>query len=103
MEKIIAPRFYKKHAWFNFYAVSGEQFVASPTSYGRSETVAPSMAASDGKKASTDLRQGMLRQTEWQQQIESLLSRVELKDLLAAIDYERMSKSANLLGRPRIG
>ncbi len=30
----------------------------------------------------------MLRQTEWQQQIESLLSRVELKDLLSAIDYE---------------
>ena len=48
------------------------------------------------EKASKDLRQGTLRQTEWQQQIESLLSRVEMKDLLSAIDYERMSKSANL-------
>lgn len=40
------------------------------------------------------LREGKVRPIEWQQQIESLLSRVELKDLLAAIDYERLAKAA---------
>jgi hypothetical protein len=40
------------------------------------------------------LRQGKVEPVEWQQHIESLLSRVELKDLLAAIDYDRLSKTA---------
>lgn len=40
------------------------------------------------------LRQGKVKPIEWQQQIESLLSRVELKDLLSAIDYDRLAKTA---------
>lgn len=40
------------------------------------------------------LRQGKVKPIEWQRQIESLLSRVELKDLLSAIDYDRLSKTA---------
>jgi hypothetical protein len=40
------------------------------------------------------LRQGKVKPIEWQQQIESLLSHVELKDLLSAIDYERLAKTA---------
>ena len=40
------------------------------------------------------LKQGNVKPIEWQQQIESLLSRVELKDLLSAIDYDRLAKSA---------
>jgi hypothetical protein len=41
-----------------------------------------------------ELRQGKVKPTEWQQQIESLLSRVELKDLLSSIDYDRLAKTA---------
>lgn len=48
------------------------------------------------EQTSKDLRLGKVKQTEWQRQIESLLTRVELSDLLSAIDYERMSKAANL-------
>ena len=40
------------------------------------------------------LRAGKIKPSEWQQQIESLLSRVELKDLLSAIDYDRLAKNA---------
>ena len=40
------------------------------------------------------LRQGKVKPIEWQQQMESLLSRVELKDLLSAIDYDRLAKTA---------
>ena len=40
------------------------------------------------------LRQGNVKTIEWQGQIESLLSRVDLNDLLSAIDYERLAKSA---------
>ena len=40
------------------------------------------------------LKQRKVRPIEWQQQIESLLSRVELKDLLSAIDYDRLAKTA---------
>jgi hypothetical protein len=40
------------------------------------------------------LRQGQVKPIEWQQQIESLLSHVELKDLLSAIDYDRLAKTA---------
>jgi hypothetical protein len=41
-----------------------------------------------------ELRQGKVKPTEWQQHIESLLSRVELKDLLSSIDYDRLAKTA---------
>ena len=41
-----------------------------------------------------ELRQGKVKPTEWQRQIESLLSHVELNDLLSAIDYERLEKTA---------
>ena len=40
------------------------------------------------------LRDGKIRPGEWQLQIESLLRRVDLKDLLRAIDYDRLSKVA---------
>ena len=40
------------------------------------------------------LRQGKVKTIEWQSQIESLLSRVDLSDLLSAIDYDRLAKSA---------
>jgi hypothetical protein len=40
------------------------------------------------------LRQGKVKPIEWQRQIEALLSRVELKDLLSAIDYDKLAKSA---------
>jgi len=40
------------------------------------------------------LRAGKVKPSEWQRQIESLLSRVELKDLIAAIDYDKLSKNA---------
>ena len=40
------------------------------------------------------LRRGKVKPIEWQRQIEALLSRVDLKDLLSAIDYERLAKSA---------
>jgi len=40
------------------------------------------------------LRKAQVKPSEWQLQIESLLSRVELKDLLSAIDYDRLSKNA---------
>jgi hypothetical protein len=41
-----------------------------------------------------ELRQGNVKPIEWQQQIESLLSRVDLNDLLSAIDYDRLAKVA---------
>ena len=41
-----------------------------------------------------EMRQGKVKPIEWQRQIEALLSRVDLKDLLSAIDYDRLSKSA---------
>lgn len=40
------------------------------------------------------LRQGKVKPVEWQQHIEALLSRVDLKDLLLAIDYDRLAKTA---------
>lgn len=42
------------------------------------------------------LRQGKVETIEWQNHIESLLSRVDLNDLLAAIDYDRLAKTAVL-------
>lgn len=43
-----------------------------------------------------DLRLGKIKPVEWQEQIETLLSRVELTDLLKAIDYGRLAKSVSL-------
>jgi len=40
------------------------------------------------------LRRGEVKSTEWQRQIESLLARVDLKDLLATIDYDELAKVA---------
>ena len=41
-----------------------------------------------------ELRHGKVTAGDWQRQIESLLSRVELPDLLTAIDYDRLAKAA---------
>jgi hypothetical protein len=46
------------------------------------------------EQVTKSLRDGRVKPLDWQQQIESLLARVELKDLLAAIDYERLAKGA---------
>ena len=40
------------------------------------------------------LRQGKLKSVDWQSQIESLLSKVELNDLLLSIDFDRLAKTA---------
>jgi hypothetical protein len=40
------------------------------------------------------LRQGQLKGVEWQSQIEYLLSRVDYNDLLRAIDFEKLAKTA---------
>ena len=40
------------------------------------------------------LRQGTVKPIEWQQQIETLLSHIEMTDLLTAIDYDRLAKAA---------
>jgi hypothetical protein len=42
------------------------------------------------------MRNAEIKQSEWQQQIEGLLGRVDLKDLLRAIDYDRLAKNAVL-------
>lgn len=42
------------------------------------------------------LRTAKIKQIEWQTQIESLLSRVEMKDVLKAIDYRHLAKHAVL-------
>jgi len=41
-----------------------------------------------------ELRQGKVDPIEWQRQIGSLLSQVDLKDLLSAVDYDRLGKTA---------
>ncbi len=43
-----------------------------------------------------NLRAGKIKQTEWQDEIESLLNQVDLADLLKAIDYNRLAKSTKL-------
>jgi len=48
----------------------------------------------DMESVNQALRAGKVKPSEWQSKIESLLSRVELKDLLSAIDYNRLSKNA---------
>lgn len=40
------------------------------------------------------LRQGKLKSIDWQSQIESLLTRIDLNDLLSAIDFDRLAKTA---------
>ena len=48
------------------------------------------------ERASKDLRKGKIKPTEWQDQIESLLNKVEMKDLLKAIDYQQLARSTKL-------
>src|SRR5258708_3403370 len=45
------------------------------------------------EEASTALRKRTLQPREWQAQIETLLGRVDLKDLFRAVDYELLAKS----------
>lgn len=42
------------------------------------------------------LRKGKIKQIQWQEQMQSLLSQVDLKDLFSAIDYDRLAKVAVL-------
>ena len=51
---------------------------------------------SEMEQVSKSLKLQEIRPLEWQQQIESLLARVELSDLLKAIDYDRLAKHAVL-------
>jgi hypothetical protein len=46
------------------------------------------------EQVTVELRKGRVAPVEWQRQIESLLSKVEMSDLLAAIDYDRVAKAA---------
>src|SRR5215204_7442026 len=48
----------------------------------------------DMEFATQQLRQGRVKTTEWQNEIESLLSRVDMADLLRAIDFDRLAKTA---------
>jgi len=48
----------------------------------------------DMEEATAAMRARKMTQAVWQQQIESLFSRVDLKDLLAAIDYRALAKRA---------
>jgi hypothetical protein len=48
------------------------------------------------ERMSKEMKTGKVQQREWQEQLESLLKRVEMSDLLAAIDYDRMMKVAVL-------
>ena len=40
------------------------------------------------------MRNAKIKQSEWQRQIESLLTKIDLKDLLRAIDFDRLAKIA---------
>ena len=46
------------------------------------------------EQVSKSLKLGKTKPIEWQQQIETLLNRVDLADLLKAIDYNRLAKHA---------
>jgi hypothetical protein len=48
------------------------------------------------EEISKDLRKGRIKPVEWQEQIESLLGQIDIKDLLRAIDYQRLAKSTKL-------
>jgi hypothetical protein len=50
----------------------------------------------DMERLSHDLAAGTLEQVEWQRGIEQRLANVELTDLLAAIDYDRLAKTVVL-------
>lgn len=50
----------------------------------------------DMEQISKDLRAGRIGVTGWQDQIETLLNKVDMADLLKAIDYERLSRSTTL-------
>jgi hypothetical protein len=66
---------------------------------GRAGAVAPSMAPVVRKwlvemeGASAELHKQKIQPREWQTQIETLLGRVEMRDLLKAVDYEHLSRS----------
>ncbi|HZS09289.1 MAG TPA: hypothetical protein VFD58_30930 [Blastocatellia bacterium] len=44
------------------------------------------------EEVSRTMKSRKVKQTEWQQKIEELFARVEMKDLLSAIDFDRLSK-----------
>lgn len=48
------------------------------------------------EQISKDLRESKIKPVEWQDRIESLLRQVDLNDLLKAIDYQKLEKSAKL-------
>jgi hypothetical protein len=48
------------------------------------------------EQISKDLRTSKIKPLEWQEQIETLLGQVDMKDLLKAIDYQQLSKSTKL-------
>lgn len=50
----------------------------------------------DMEKISKDLRAGRVGVTGWQDQIEALLNKVDMADLLKAIDYERLARTTTL-------
>ncbi len=48
----------------------------------------------DMEHVSLQLRRREVKEVEWQSQIESLMSRVDLKDLLSAIDFDQLARAA---------
>jgi hypothetical protein len=48
------------------------------------------------EQISKDLRKRKIKPVEWQDQIESLLAKVEMRDLIKAIDYQQLAKSTRL-------
>lgn len=66
---------------------------------GRAGAVGPSMAPIVRKwlvemeEACAEVLKHTIQPREWQAQIETLLSRVEMKDLLKAVDYEHLARS----------
>ncbi len=50
--------------------------------------------ALDIEQVTKALRHGEVKQTEWQHHIETLTAKIDLKDLLRAIDYDQLAKAA---------
>ena len=50
------------------------------------------------EEASRSMQKQQLKQIEWQQKIAEIFSRVEQKDLLASIDFDRLSKELKIVG-----
>ncbi len=48
--------------------------------------------------ASLAMKKQQLKQSEWQQKIAEIFSRVEQKDLLRSIDFDRLSKQLKIVG-----